>query len=197
MTPDYSKVLDNIGPALFWGVWCFTVGWGVAVYMSAIPTEAAGVKLVASVAGPAAGACFAILGALKVMRETGRRETKRALHRVEAAVTSTLSTFSGLKEKTTRDTLESYVLGRSLLLAQMDIEGTAAAAADTSEGAGLMLKIRLVFAGLEHLLEELGDVWNVKAGEREILDKKMRAIDALLKKLQGYDPQLADLISRS
>src|ERR1700742_1473212 len=81
-----ERVVDGIGPGLFWGVWCFAAGWALAVWLLPVPVDSAAVKLVASILGPAVGAGFAILGALKVMRETGRRESRRAAHHLYASV---------------------------------------------------------------------------------------------------------------
>jgi hypothetical protein len=80
-----ERVVDGLGPGHFWGIYCFTAGWALAALLRPIPVDSAAVKLVASILGPAIGAGFAILGTLKVVRETGKRESRRAIHHLHVA----------------------------------------------------------------------------------------------------------------
>lgn len=168
----FDWLTDRLGPALFWGVWCLTAGWALAVYTSAIPADSAGVRLVASILGPASGAGLAVMGALRVMKETGRRERRRAINLAHATATSLHANVGALVDAGNIErTVTELIKGREALISLMALDDGALHIADTSDGAALYRRLKLNMKAMEIMLHQLGSdtttIMTIGASDRQ------------------------------
>lgn len=153
----FDWLTDHLGPALFWGVWCLMAGWTLAVFANAIPADSAGVRLVASILGPAAGASLAVMGALRVMKETGRRERRRAINLAHATATSLRANVSALVDLGSIErTVVELMKAREALISLMELDDGALHIADTSDGAAHYRSLKLNMKAMEIMLHQLG-----------------------------------------
>jgi hypothetical protein len=162
MASLWQAIVGRLGPGVFWFLWCTTFGWALAVWCTAIPPESAGVKLVAAILGPAAGAALAAAATLRVMRETGKRDARRAVNHLRAAVESVERLFWDLIEsrdleakKSDREVIEDLIRGRPALKPMLELEG-ALHVSDTLTGAHLYRDVSASFTALRELLDLLG-----------------------------------------